>query len=372
MKILYLVNCSDFFCSHFLPLAMAAKDKGHDVIIAAGNNNQQQRIEELGLSFVEYSLSRSGKSIQTEIKSFFAIFQLIGMIKPDLMHMLTIKPILYGCIADKIRFKNGVPKLIASITGLGSSSLSTLFWDKCLWYIIRCAYKFSFLSGKVNVIFENADDMKQFSYSNLVSPKQSFLVNGAGVDIEIFAPSSEKFDDFSVILVARLLKDKGIREYIEAGKIIKKLKVPVRLLLVGSVDHNNPSSMSINEIQDAHDNGYIEYLGFRTDISDLYKKSHVACLPSYREGLPKSLIEAAACGLPIVTTDVPGCRQLVESHNNGFLIPPRDSNSLADCLMHLFENERLLNDMAKSSRALAERIFGYDNVLPYFFEIYKV
>lgn len=371
MKILYLVNCSDFFCSHFLPLAMAAKDKGHDVIIAAGNNNQQQRIEELGLSFVEYSLSRSGKSILTEVKSFFAIFKLIGEIKPDLLHMFTIKPILYGCIADKFRFKNGVFKLVASITGLGSSSLSIHTLDKCLWFFIQCAYKLSFFSNKANVVFENPDDMKQFSDLKLVPLSRCFLVNGAGVDTVKFSPSLEKNDGLCVILVARLLKDKGIREYIEAGKVIKELKVPIRLLLAGSVDHDNPSSMSTDEIQVAHDNGYIEYLGFRTDVADLYRKSHVACLPSYREGLPKSLIEAASCGLPIVTTDVPGCRQLVDNHQNGFLIPPRDSNALADCLIHFHHNKNLLDDMGKASRILAERKFGYDQVLATFFEIYN-
>lgn len=371
MKILYLVNCSDFFCSHFLSLAIAAKNKGYDVVVAAGNNNQQKRIESLGLSFVEYRLSRSGKSILTEIKSFFVIFKLIGTIKPDLLHMLTIKPILYGSIADKFRFKSGVSKLIASVTGLGSSSLSTNSLDKCLWHFIQSAYKFSFLSEKVNVIFENSDDMKQFCDLKLVPQHRCFLVNGAGVDTEKFSPSLEKNDDFSVILVARLLKDKGIREYIAAGKEIKTLKVPIRLLLVGSVDHNNPSSMSTNEIQDAHDKGYIEYLGFRTDIAELYKSSHIACLPSYREGLPKSLIEATSCGLPIVTTDVPGCRQLVANHKNGFLIPPRDSNALAECLIHLHHNKDLLDDMGKASRMLAERKFGYDQVLASFFEIYN-
>lgn len=371
MKILYLVNCSDFFCSHFLPLAIAAKNKGYDVVVAAGNSNQQKRIESLGLSFVEYRLSRSGKSILTEVKSFFDIFKLVGEIKPDLLHMLTIKPILYGCIADKIRFKNGVSRLVASITGLGSSSLSTRPADKCLWYFIQCAYKLSFISNKVNVVFENVDDMKQFSGLKLVPQSRCFLVNGAGVDTEKFSPSVEKNDELSVILVARLLKDKGIREYIEAGKVIKERNVPIRLLLAGSVDHNNPSSMSADEIQMAHHNGYIEYLGFRTDVADLYKHSHVACLPSYREGLPKSLIEAASCGLPIVTTDVPGCRQLVDNHKNGFLIPPRDSNALAECLIHLHHNKDLLDDMGKASRMLAERKFGYDQVLASFFEIYN-
>lgn len=371
MRILYLVNCSDFFCSHFLPLAISAKSKGYDVFIAAGNNNQQEKIESLGLSFVGYRLSRSGKSIITELKSFFAILKLIGEIKPDLLHMLTIKPILYGCIAYKFRFKDDVFKLVASITGLGSSSLSTHPLDKCLWFFIQCAYKISFSSSKVNVVFENVDDMKQFSNLKLVPENRCFLVNGAGVDTDKFSPSLVKDDVMSVILVARLLKDKGIREYIEAGKIIKERNIPVRLLLAGSVDHNNPSSMSTDEIQTANDNGYIEYLGFRTDVADLYKHSHVACLPSYREGLPKSLIEAASCGLPIVTTDVPGCRQLIDNHKNGFLIPPRDSNALADCLIHLHQNKELLDDMGKASRILAERKFGYDQVLASFFEIYN-
>ncbi|EHQ15716.1 glycosyl transferase group 1 [Shewanella baltica OS183] len=371
MKVLYLVNCSNFFCSHFLPLAISTKNKGHNVIIAAGNNHQQERIENLGFSFVEFDLSRSSKSILTEISTFYSIFKLIKRVEPDLLHMLTIKPILYGCIANKLRFSSSVPKLISSVTGLGSSSLSTNTLDKFLWFLIKYAYKFSFSSDKVSVIFENSDDMEQFVKSKLVQRKRSFLVNGAGVDTKEFSPSLEKADLFSVILVARLLKDKGIREYIEAGKMIKDLNLPIRLLLVGSVDNNNPSSMYNNDIQVAHESGYIEYLGFRVDIADLYKLSHVACLPSYREGLPKSLIEAASCGLPIVTTDVPGCRQLVDNHENGFLVPPRDSNALADCLINLYHNKGLLDDMGKASRRLAEKKFGYDQVLASFFEIYK-
>ncbi len=370
MKIMYVVNSSSFFCSHFLELAKTAKNNGWDVHIIAGDSEKAIELKVLGFHFYSINLSRKGVNIISEFFSMCQLYKIIKNINPDMLHSFTVKPIVYSGLISRFLLRNNM-KCISSITGLGSASLDLSFKGKIVWSIIKFSYIQSFKYKFSKIIFENNDDRFFFIQSKVLTAFQSFVVNGAGINLDIFSPSIEKHECFSIILVARLLKDKGIREYIEAGKVIKERNVPIRLLLAGTVDHNNPSSMSTDEIQEAHDNGYIEYLGFRTDVADLYKHSHVACLPSYREGLPKSLIEAASCGLPIVTTDVPGCRQLVDNHKNGFLIPPRDSNALAECLIHLHRNKDLLDDMGKASRVLAERKFGYDQVLASFFEIYN-
>ncbi|TMS92553.1 glycosyltransferase family 1 protein [Pseudoalteromonas sp. S201] len=370
MKVLFLVNCSAFFCSHFLQLATAVKGNGHEVIVASGNGIKKNKIEELGFIFYEIKLSRSGKNPMHEVISIISIYKALRFFQPDLLHMFTIKPILYGSLINRF-FPSIINNVtIASVTGLGSSSLSSGFLNKLLWWTLQKIYKYSLNSKNVKVIFENEDDNNFFIQSKIIPENKAYIVNGAGVDIQEFSPSSEKFIQITVILVARLLKDKGVLEYIEAGKILKQRMVNVRLLLVGSTDESNPSSLTEHEVSSAHASGYVERLGYRTDIAELYKKSHIACLPSYREGLPKSLIEAASCGLPIVTTDVPGCRQMVEDGINGFLVPARDSHSLANALHKLVENKELLESMGVYNRQISEARYSNERIIASFFHVY--
>jgi glycosyltransferase involved in cell wall biosynthesis len=370
MKVLFLVNCSNFFSSHFLKLAISIKNDGHQVCIAAGNSLQKENFESLGFEFYELNVSRSGKNIFSELSGIISIYKLFRYFQPDLVHMLTIKPILYGGLVVKL-FKSLRPKkMVASVTGLGSSSMSQSFSGNLLWWALKLVYKFVLSSNQTKVIFENTDDRELFVKNCIISNKNSFLVNGAGVDINEFSPSSNKSEVVTVILVARLLKDKGIREYIEAGRILNRLKVNVQLLLIGSVDVNNPSSMSEQDILIADEKGYIQSLGYRTDIARCYQRAHIACLPSYREGLPKSLIEAAACGLAIITTDVPGCRQMVAQNKNGVLVPVKDSYLLAMAIKDLAQNEGKIQSMGKESRKIAEQIFSYESVIGSFFDIY--
>ena len=370
MKVLFLVNCSNFFASHFLKLAISVKKEGHQVCIAAGNDSQKESFENLGFEFYELNLSRSGKNILAELSSIISIYKLLRDLKPELVHMLTIKPILYGGIVRKFLNLSSPNKMVASVTGLGSSSMSQGFLNKLLWTGLKRAYKIALSTCDTKVIFENSDDRDLFVKNDIISTEISFLVNGAGVDINEFSPSLNKHEVVTVIFVARLLKDKGVREYIDAGRILKELKVNARLLLVGSVDKSNPSSMSEEEISVANKNGYIEALGHRTDIAHCYQIAHIACLPSYREGLPKSLIEAAACGLAIITTDVPGCRQMVTQDKNGMLVSVKDSHSLAMAIKTLAQSDDKIKSMGGESRKIAERIYSYESVIASFFKIY--
>ncbi|MCD9477279.1 glycosyltransferase family 4 protein [Photobacterium phosphoreum] len=369
MKILFLVNCSGFFYSHFLKLALSVKEKGVDVCIAAGNNNKKDELENLGFKVVLLPLSRSGKNIFKEMKLLYSINKVIINFKPDIIHTFTIKPVLYGSLISKINpFIKG--DIVSSITGLGSLSLSKNKRGKLIWGLVERIYKISLSSPRTKIIFENEDDMGFFINNSISNERNSFVVNGAGVDLDVFNISHEKFNVITVILVSRLLKDKGISEYIEAGKILKDEGVNVRLLLVGDIDNNNPSTMDEKDIKEAHNKGYIDWVGFQSDISKYNKLSHIACLPSYREGRPKSLIESAACGLPIITTDVPGCRQMVDDGLNGIIVPVRNAVKLADAIKTLSSSPEMMETMGNYSRSISEEIYGHNSIRDQFFNIY--
>ncbi|WP_164675346.1 glycosyltransferase family 4 protein [Vibrio rhodolitus] len=376
MKVAYVINSSDFFVSHFLVLAESVILSGAKVCVICGDDNSRDKIEACGINFIKIDLSRSGVNPLKEIVFIFNLFKVLRSIKADLVHSFTIKPVIYvGSLMRLFPFLRP-STLIASITGLGSASLSKSIKGNLAWFFLKKAYRFALSLKSLKVVFENDDDRSLFCLQNIVAPKCSFLVNGAGVDTSLFSPLNQ-VDKPSliggpliVVLVARLLRDKGVAEYIEAGKALKKMGSNVRLLLVGSVDSNNISSMSKEEIDYAHQQGYVKYLGHSNNVSSIYQQAHVACLPSYREGLPKSLIEAASCGLAIVTSDVPGCRQMVFDGKNGLLFPARDSGSIVSTLVKLESDRALLNQMGKASREIALALFSHEVIVRAFFELY--
>ncbi|KJY78462.1 hypothetical protein TW78_02615 [Vibrio coralliilyticus] len=370
MKFLYIINCSNFFRSHFFHLALSLKKDGHDITIAAGNDDQKLFIESFGMKFCLLPMTRSGKGILGELKAILSLKRLFFECNADCVHMFTIKPVLYGGIINRVLCNKRPQKVIFSITGLGSSSMSQDFGGKLLWKFIKILYNFVLRCDNSLTVFENSDDRDLFSESIKILKYNSRIVDGAGVDITEFSPSNNKSKKLTVILVARLLKDKGIREYIEAGRILKENNEGVELQLVGHTDLANPSSMTDDEIELAHNNNYIRYKGYRKDIANCYRKAHIACLPSYREGLPKSLIEAISCGLPIVTTDVPGCRQMVHCGANGLLVPKKDSISLAKAIKQLLDDRDTRESMGRKSRDLAVSRYSKEKIVESFLEIY--
>jgi len=372
-KILFIVNSSAFFYSHFLTLAQHSLKYGCTVIIAAGDSIKRKELESKGFTFVLIDLSRDGRNPLCELKAILSVYQVVKSTKPDIMHMFTIKPIIYGCLVNKLFPGVRVSKSIASITGLGSLSLKAGVVGQFFWWGINNLYKFVLSLPSTQVVFENIDDRRLFIQSGVITENRAFLINGAGVDTTKFCPGQiDKGSPLIVVLVARLLKDKGVREYIEAGKLLKRQALDIRLLLVGSIDGGNISSMTQAEIDQADSGGYIEYLGQRNDIAEIYQRANVACLPSYREGLPKSLIEAAACGLAIVTTDVPGCRQMVFDGQNGVLVPPGNAKALAEQFVYLSLNPCLVEEMGLKSREKALQLFDHSSVLNSFFNIYQL
>ncbi|QUM79395.1 glycosyltransferase family 4 protein [Moritella sp. 5] len=371
MKVLYIVNSSSFFCSHFLTLAESVKNEGAEVFVAAGDKEKRTELVDRGFNFVELTLSRKGINVFSEISSIINLRGVICRIKPDIVHAFTIKPVIYSGLINRMFRGIRAPLHIASITGLGSASLSRSFQGKLLWMLLKQVYKLSLGLSNVKVVFENRDDLNHFVQLGIVLDSNAFVVNGAGIDTSFFCPpESREIEPLKVVMVARFLKDKGVREYIDAGRKIKKNNINAQLLLVGSIDENNTSSLLQSDIDLAHQLGYVDCLGQRNDIAAIYQKCNVACLPSYREGLPKSLIEAAACGVAILTTDVPGCRQMIFDGKNGVLFEPQNSDSIVSLISKLVEEPDLVRQMGVVSRIKALELFDHSSIIKSFFDIY--
>jgi glycosyltransferase involved in cell wall biosynthesis len=227
---------------------------------------------------------------------------------------------------------------------------------------VSLTYKFVF--GQSQIIFQNPDDRSDFLRLALVDKTRSHLIRGSGVDTGSFSPSTTARVEgpLTVLMVGRLLREKGVREFVDAAAIVRKRLPGVRFLLAGDSDPGNPSSIDTDTIAEWQRRGDVSFLGHRSDVRDLIRGADVAVLPSYREGAPRSLIEAAACGLPIVATDVPGCREVVSHRINGLLVPPFDSGRLAEAIVELLNDREFRVAMGKRSRALACEFFSQDRV----------
>ncbi|MDN3679435.1 glycosyltransferase family 4 protein [Vibrio tapetis subsp. quintayensis] len=372
MKIVYIVNVSWFFHSHFYKLAKHNLEKGHTVYIITGDEEKRGEYENQGFSYHNYGVTRDGTNPLNELKVVIRLFKLLKNIRPDLLHAFTIKPVLYSGLLTKI-FKSIRPsRAVFSITGLGSLSLSESTKAKALWRIVESVYKLALSQPQATVVFENSDDRALFVSADIVPEERTALVNGAGIDTQYFLPQESTGQFPIVVFLARMLKDKGAREFIEAARILKHRHVDVVMKMVGGVDDENISSLKEAELTAAHNDGVIEFLGHRTDVKEIYQQADIACLPSYREGLPKSLIEAASCGLAIVTSDTPGCRQLIDINApNGLLVPVKQAENLADAIQTLVEDDALRQSFGVRSREIAEEKYDYSSVLASFDTLYN-
>jgi len=366
-KLLFLLSEDWFVCSHFLDRAVAAKAAGYDVVIVANENKHGDQIRKEGLRFVPLSYDRGGVNIFKELQFLYKIYQLYKLEKPDIVHQISAKPIFYGSlIASLLK----TPAIVNAPIGLGYVFSSNELKAKVLKPFIKSAYRIFLNRGNSKVIFENNDDLNYFVKMNALKAKDAVLIKGAGVDMEEYKPVS-KSGIPSIVLIARMLRDKGIKEFVEAAKNILSQNIKARFVLVGGLDEVNPTSFTEQQLTEWSTIEGIEWLGKRNDVSEILKQSHIACLPSYREGLPKSLIEAAACGLPIVTTDTVGCRETVEDGENGYLVPIKTIEPLAIALIKLIQNQELRQTMGEKSRKRAEKEFANELVIEQTLKVYS-
>jgi glycosyltransferase involved in cell wall biosynthesis len=348
-------------------LAVAAKKKGFDVAVVTRVKDHGGVIQKEGIRLIPFQIERRSLNPFSMAISVFKLIRIFRSEKPDIIHNVALKPVFLGSLAALILgFKN----YVNALAGLGWLYSSSSRFASLLRIPVRRVLKI--LLSKGSVIVQNPDDLAWLL--NLgIAKKSIYLIRGSGVDMKEFHPKPLKKGLPIVILVARMLWDKGVGDFVEAARRITSNRGKIaRFVLAGSPDDANPASIPESTLKAWNTEGVVEWWGRRSDMSEVLSQCHIACLPSfYGEGIPKSLLEALAAGLPVVTTDTPGCREVVPNKKNGVLVPPRDIEFLADALTNLIENPNLRKKMGMESRKLAEKEFSIEKVISSTLNLYS-
>lgn len=367
-KILFVVNDIDFFISHRVPIAFAAQAEGYEVHLACPSGKKVPDVISFGFNYHEVPLTRNGQNPLKELYAVLTLYRLYKQINPDLIHLVTIKPVLYGGIAARL---TNVKAVVAAVSGLGTAFIAQSVAARIRKLVVSFLYQVAFSHKNLTVIFQNPDDRDTLINLGVISRKQVKIIRGSGVSTDQYVYTPEPTGKPVVAMAARLLKDKGVFEFIEASRILKKRGVDVTMRLIGSPDPGNLTSVTEAELNAWCNEGAIESLGYREDIAFQYAAANIVCLPSYREGLPKGLVEAAACGRAVVTTDVPGCRDAIEPGVTGLLVPVKDAEALADAIQTLIDSPERRLQMGLAGRKLAEDSFAIEKIVGQHMSIYR-
>lgn len=358
--ILFFENNPAYFLSHRLPLARAVQDRGYEVHVAAMPGPTEAAIRAAGFDFHPLELSRGGMNPFAELRTLWRIRCLYRELKPQLVYQVTIKPVIYGTLAAR---SARVPRVMSVVSGLGYFAMQSGIRGGLFRQFIFTLYRFALRHPHQKIVFHNQQDRELFVKRGMVRASDALMVPGSGVDVKYFSPQAEPAGVPVVMLPARMLRDKGVHEFVAAAKALRAAGVQARFLLVGGADAGNPSAIPEAQLQRWNVEGNIEWLGHVQDMRALYAQSHIVCLPSYREGMARVLLEAAACGRPVVTTDVPGCRDAVLARETGLLVPPCDSTALAAALRQLIEDKALCRRMGKAGRHHVVANFSVEQVV---------
>jgi glycosyltransferase involved in cell wall biosynthesis len=353
-KLLFLVNVDWFFISHRLPIAVAASKSGFEVHIAASMTGQENILREAGFIFHDIPISRGSAGPFSFFKTMLEIIKLFRAVNPDLVHLITIKPILLGGIAARIVGINGV---IAAISGLGYVFINKGFIASTRRWAVKVLYKISLGHKNLMVICQNLTDLNYIQKTTSLPDRSFTVIDGSGVSLQKFQYTVDTNKIPKVMMASRVLKDKGVLEFVEAATIMQNSGIQAAFILVGSPDPGNPTSIPISQIQDWVKKGILEFWGYQEDMNQILGQASIIVLPSYREGFPKVLIEAAAIGRPVVTTDVAGCRDAIYNGITGVLVPPKDSNALAEEIKKLIDSPETCHKMGIEGRKMAEERF---------------
>ncbi len=359
-KLLYFVSVNWFFCSHFLERAIAARSAGYDVVVLTNPEEDGCCVEASGLRLIPLELDRRSLNPFVALQNLLHVIAVYRRERPDLVHHVALKPILLGTLAARML---GIRNVINAIVGMGYLATSEKLLVGLLRPVLNGWLKYLLNPPGSRVVFENNDDLTTFVENRQVRAGDARLIRGAGVDPGVYRLHSRAPDPTTVVLVARMLWDKGVGEFVVAARMLHELGSDARFLLVGDVDPSNRASIDENQLRAWDEEGVVKWLGHRSDIAEILAHAHIACLPSYREGLPKSLLEAMAAGLPCVTTDVPGCREAVRDNDNGLLVPPRDAEALSRALSLLIADPALAATMGKRGRARIEQEFSSRHII---------
>lgn len=365
-KLLFFITEDYYVVSHRLPLAVAAQEAGYDVAIVTRVRNHGEVIRRAGLRLIPFENQRGTLNPFADIRMLWRLARLYRREQPDIVHHVAMKPVLYGSLAAKLTGRR--PRVVNAIAGMGWLFTSDAGHAQWLKAIVRR------LLGRFGAdglaIVQNPDDAEML-VSLGIARSRIRMIAGAGVDLTAFHPAAPEPGALSVVMPTRLLWDKGVAEFVGAARILRTRYPNVRFVLAGEPDPLNPATVTNADVDAWVREGVVDYLGFVSEMPRLLAESHIVCLPSYREGLPKSLVEAAAAGRAIVTTDVPGCREVVQHGYNGLLVPSRTTDALASALERLITDPELRDEMGRRSRALAEARFGIETIVQQTLAIYR-
>lgn len=367
MKLLIVVNVDWFFLSHRLPIALGALNAGYEVHIATTLTQGPEQLEAYGFVVHPLTLNRSAAGPIGLAKLTSDLIRLIWRVHPDVLHLVTIKPVLLGGLAARL---TPVERVIFAVSGLGHVFVAEGMLGRLRRTLVGALYRFVLGAQNSVVIFQNPDDRKAIESVAQLSPERVVLIPGSGVDLEQYVARPVEPGIPVVLMAARLLTTKGVREYVAAAQQLRRAGVQVRFWLAGEPDLANPASIQPDELAEWLRQGDVEVLGPRTDMANLMAQSLLVVLPSYREGLPKVLIEAAACGRAVITTDVPGCRDAIENGVTGVLVPPRDAEALATAIGDLLLDRAKCEAMGRAGRERAQKVFDVRTVVEEHLRIY--
>jgi glycosyltransferase involved in cell wall biosynthesis len=368
-RLLFVVNDTSFFLSHRLPLAIAARKAGFEIDLAALDSGGLEEVQAHGIAFHPLAVDRTGINPVRDVRLFCQLLGLIRTLRPVLVHTVTIKPVIYGGIAVRLL---RVPSLVSAVSGLGSVFVETDRPKVLVRSLVHGLYRLALAHPNSCAIFQNPEDRDRMIGASLVGSKRTVLIRGSGVDVDVFRPAAEPEGVPVAIMPARLVWPKGVREFVEAARILRRSGLEIRMALVGMPPAHNRASVPPAQIESWVDQGLIEWWGHRSDMPQVYASCHIVCLPSfYGEGVPRALIEAAACARPIVTTDIPGCREVVRDRDNGLLVPPRAPEALAEALRTLARDPERRAAMGARGRQRAITEFSLDHVIEATLALYE-
>lgn len=356
-----LVANTDWYLYNFrLSLAQRAREEGYEVALVSPRGVFVNELEKAGFRWFEWPVGRQTTLPWQELSAIRKLYRIYKREKPDLVHHFTIKPVIYGSLSAGWL---GVPGIVNSITGLGFAFVQHGLKARLARLIAFNGYKWLLDRSGTTSIFENSTDQAFFIQHGLVSADNSILIEGVGVDVNQYHPLPEPNGKPLVVQASRLLWDKGVGVLVDAARILHQSGSEVRVVLVGEPDPGNPASIEVKQLNKWVAEGVVEWWGFQHDMPEIYQQSAIVVLPSVREGLPTALIEAAACGKPLIATDVPGCRDVVLDGVNGILVPAQDPEQLARAIQTLLADRGLREKYGAASRALAVERFADTEIL---------
>lgn len=368
-RLLFVVNIPRFFLSHRLPLALAARQAGFDVQVATSDSDTAalQIIAEHDLPCHPIRLRQHGLNPLLELRTLLALRALYRRIKPDLLHHVSIKPVIYGGIAARL---SGCDRVVQAMSGLGYVFADASAKAKLLNKLCEPAFKLALSGERTRTIFQNPDDRQRFVQRGLAARHKTLVIRGSGVDEDVFRPRDENQDALPVALFAgRLLMQKGIGDFVE---VARRLRGKARFQVAGYEESSSPLNVSAAQLKSWEAEGLIEWLGARDDMPSVYAESNIVCLPStYGEGVPKVLIEAASCARVCVATDTPGCREIVRDGVNGLLVPAHDIAALTQAVKHLIDSPAKRMKMGAAGRQIVLEGFTLRQVVSETLSLYK-